>query len=161
MKKKLLYIVTTVVFVVGLCILYYYYPRKVSFEFVEEIDKPNESFDNSQWFSYHYIQNEERFIYFLTDYYKQRYPPQQGYDSTYAYNIVKNLDYEFYDYIIVYQKKLKDLQHSPYLTKTADGLYFDKRTPLIPTWDSVITDKVYIYRIKKKINSEHQDHKYW
>ena len=77
MKKKLLYIVTTVVFVVGLCTLYYYYPRKVSFEFVEEIDKPNESFDNSQWFSYHYIQNEERFIYFLTDYYKQRYPPQQ------------------------------------------------------------------------------------
>jgi hypothetical protein len=41
------------------------------------------------------------------------------------------------------------LQHSPYLTKTADGLYFDKRTPLIPSWDSVITDKVYIYRIKK------------
>ena len=50
---------------------------------------------------------------------------------------------------MVYQRQLKELRHSPYFTKTIDGLYFDKRTPLIPTWDSVITDKVYIYRIKK------------
>ncbi|NLL28192.1 MAG: hypothetical protein GX259_05290 [Bacteroidales bacterium] len=148
-KKRILLIIGIIVALIGFYCFYYYYPRKVSFELVKEIDKPSKELDNSQWFSYHYIENEENLIYFLTDYYKQRYPPQQGYDSAIAHNIGKTLDYEHYDYIMVYQRQLKELRHSPYFTKTIDGLYFDKRTPLIPTWDSVITDKVYIYRIKK------------
>ena len=49
MKKTLLYIVLTVVFIVGLCIWYYYYPRKVSFELTEEIKKPNPNFDRTSY----------------------------------------------------------------------------------------------------------------
>ena len=129
--------------------MWYYYPRKVSFELYKEIPKPTENFDNSQWLSYDYIRSEERLIYFLTDYYKQRYPPRQGYDSVFAQNINKTLDYENYDYLITYQKQLKALRYSPYLAKKEDGLGYEKENPLIPTFDTAITDKVYIYRIEK------------
>jgi hypothetical protein len=149
MKKKMLYIVTTVVFVVGLCILYYYYPRKVSFELAKEILKPHKEFDNSQFIGFEYADSKDELIYWLVEHYKPFYSQEQRYDSIFVENLANKFDFTRYDYLITYQKKLKDLQHSPYLTKTADGLYFDKRTPLIPTWDSVQTDKVYIYRIKK------------
>lgn len=149
MGKKIMIILLVIVFVVGLGILYYYYPRSISFEFTMEIQKPHEKFDNSQFVGFDYVANKERLIYYLTDYYKQRYPPQQGYDSIFVQNLAEKLDFEKYDYLITYQKQLKALRHSPFLTKTEDGLYFDKKTPLIPTFDTVLTDKVYIYRIKK------------
>ena len=135
---------------VGLYCFHYYYPRKVSFELIKEMPKPTKNFSNAQWFTYHYIQNKESLIYFLTDYYKQRCPPQQGYDSIFACNISKKFDYENYDYIITYQKQLRALTYSPYLTKKEDG-FGDcvPKKPLIPTFDTVITDKVYIYRIEK------------
>ena len=84
-------------------------------------------------------------------YYYEEFPEyyRKGYDTIFVTNLAKELDFDRYDYIITYQKQLKELRYSPYLTKTEDGLYHDKRTPLIPTWDSVQTDKVYIYRIKK------------
>ena len=147
----MLLIVGVIVFIfVGFYCFYYYYPKKISFELFKEIPKPTENFDNSQWLSYNYIQSEERLIYFLTDYYKQRYPPQQGYDSIFAYNISEIFDYEHYDYIITYQKQLKTLTYSPYLAKKEDGLGdCEKKKPLIPTFDTIIMDKVYIYRIEK------------
>ena len=72
-----------------------------------------------------------------------------GYDSIFVQNLAKEFDFKKHDYIITYQKQLKALRHSPHLAKTEDDLYFDKKTPLIPTFDTVLTDKVYIYRIKK------------
>ena len=34
--------------------------------------------------------------------------------------------------------------------KSFDILYdYDKKTPLIPTWDKEVTDSLYVYRIKK------------
>ena len=150
MKKKVLSIlVATVVFVVGLYILYYYYPRKVSFELAKEILKPHKEFDNSQFIGFEYADSKYRLIYWLVKHYEPFYPKEQRYDSLFVENLAKELDFDRYDYIITYQKQLKELRYSPYLTKTEDGLYHDKRTPLIPTWDSVQTDKVYIYRIKK------------
>ena len=146
-NKKMLVIIIAIIF--GICCVYYYYPRKVSFELYKEISKPTENFDNSQWLTYSYVQNEERLIYCLVDYYKQRCPPQQGYDSIFAHNLSKTLDYENYDYLIVYQKKLKDLTYSPYLANREDLLKELVKKPLIPTFDTVVTDKVYIYRIDK------------
>ena len=149
MKKKVLYIITMVVFVVGLYILYYYYPRKVSFELAEEILKPHKEFDNSQFIGFEYADSKYRLIYWLVKHYEPFYPKEQRYDSLFVENLAKELDFDRYDYIITYQKQLKELRYSPYLTKTEDGLCHDKQIPLIPTWDGVITDKVYIYRIKK------------
>jgi hypothetical protein len=73
-----------------------------------------------------------------------------GYDSLYVENLSKDLDFINSDYLITYQRKLSKLHHSPYLTILKDGLYdYDKRIPLIPTWDKEVTDSLYIYRIKK------------
>jgi len=150
-KNKWRILIILVVFVsVGAYFLYYYHTRRIAFTFVKEIPIPNENYDNSRWFSYHYIQNEERLMYCLIDYYKHRNPPQQGYDSTFAHNVGNAFDYEHYDYIMVYQKQLKDLTYSPYLAKKYDYIgNCEAKKPLIPTFDTVITDKVYIYRIKK------------
>ena len=143
-------IIILILIFVGIYCIHYYYPRKVSFNLAKEIDKPNERFDYSRQFSYYYAENEKRLIYFLTDYYKHRDPPQQGYDSVFAYNVSKNLDYEHYDYIIICQKQLKALTYSPYLAKKEDWIGdCEKKKPLIPTYDTVITDKVYIYQIEK------------
>lgn len=149
MKKKKLYAVTTILFVVGLCFLYYFYPRNVHFKLAKEIEKPSPEFDNYHYKSFEYADSKDRLIYWLAKHYKSFYPQEQIYDSLFAENLANNFDFTRYDYIIAYQKKIKKLRHSPYLTKTEDDLYFEERTPLIPIWDSVRTDKVYIYRIKK------------
>jgi len=151
MKKKVLcIIVATVVFVVGLCVVYYYYPRKVSFELAKEIDKPYPEFDRTFYVGFDYVVNVERFFVYMIYHYEE-FPQyyRKGYDTIFVTNLAKELDFDRYDYIITYQKQLKELRYSPYLTKTEDGLCHDKQIPLIPTWDGVITDKVYIYRIKK------------
>jgi hypothetical protein len=152
MKKKmgLLLIGIIVLIFVGSYCFHYYYLRKVSFELCTEIPKPTKDFNNSQWFSYNYIQNEEKLIYFFTKYYEQRNPPQEGYDSIFAYHISKMLDYKYFDYIITYQKQLKALIYSPYLAKKEDWIGdCEKKKPLIPIFDTTITDKVYIYKIEK------------
>lgn len=152
MKKKTLYIILTVVFVVVASLLYYFYPRKVSFELVKEIEKPHPEFDRTFYVGFNYVEDAERLKFFMVYYYNKASCIEgelKGYSLIFVENLAKELNFDRYDYIITYQKKLKELRHSPYLTKTADDLYFDKRTPLIPTWDSVQTDNVYIYQIKK------------
>ena len=152
MKKKFLYFATTAVFVVGLCFLYYYYPRKVSFELAKEIEKPYPEFDRTSYVGFDYVEDEERFKFFMVYFYNKASCVEaelKGYSLFFVETLANKFDFTEYDYLITYQKRLQYLQHSPYLTKTADGLSFDKRTPLIPSWDSVQTDKVYIYRIKK------------
>lgn len=130
-------------------IFWYYYPRSVESELVIEIPKPDTRFDNSQWASFFYISNKKTFTYCMIDWWRSKCDSLKWYDNQYIDYISTQLDYEKYDYLILYQKKLKSLNYSPYLTKTEDGLYFDQRTPLIPTFDTLITDKVYIYQIEK------------
>ncbi len=149
MKKKLLYVVTTLMFVVGFCVLYYYCPRTVSFELAKEIPKPHDEFDNSHFMGFEYADSKDRLLYWLVEHYEPFYPLGYRYDSTFVENLAKTLDFEKYDYIITYQKELKSLSYSPYLTKSKDGLYYDKRTPLVPIFDTIMTDKVYIYQIIK------------
>ena len=150
MKKKKLYAVTTLLFVAGLCFLYYFYPRNVHFELAKEIEKPNPEFDYSYCKGFEYVANKESLFSCMVYCYEEpQFRDMKGYDTVFVKTLSKDLDFDRYDYIIAYQKKLKKLRHSPYLTKTEDGLYHETKTPLIPTWDSRITDKLYIYRIKK------------
>ena len=150
MKKKKLYAVTTLLFVVGLCFVYYFYPRSVHFELAKEIEKPYPEFDRSYFVGFEYIENKESLFFCMVYRYEEpQFRDMKGYDTVFVKTLSKDLDFDRYDYIIAYQKKLKKLRHSPYLTKTEDGLYHEKRTPLIPIWYSRITDKLYIYRIKK------------
>lgn len=149
MKKKI-----RIIILIGVIsyILYFFIPRSINFECVMEIPKPNDEFDMSSYIGFDYAENADRLHFWLVDFFFKSSCVRDcltGYDDKYVENISKQLDFKRYDYIIAWQKELKELRYSPYLTKTKDGLYFDKRTPLIPTWSDVITDKVYIYRIKK------------
>ena len=147
MKRKII-IATTLC--LGLSALYFYCPRKVSFELATEITKPSEEFDNSQYRSFDYVEDEGQLLFSLVAFFSSFDDPKlQGFDSLQVSNLAKNLNFKKFDYLVAYQKRIKELRHSPYLTKTEDGLYYDKQIPLIPTWDSEITDQIYIYRIKK------------
>lgn len=151
MCKKILYILTTVITLFAIAGVYYNYPRKVPFELVKEIDKPAPEFERSYYGGFNYVNSTELLKYWMVDYYRK---PScisaglNGYSKEYVEELAGELDFTKYDYLITYQKELKALRHSPYLTNN-DTAYFDKRTVLIPTWDEEITDKVYIYRIKK------------
>ena len=145
----MLYSIIMIVCIVGLCVLYYYYPRTVPFELAKEIQKPHKEFDNSQFIGFEYADSKSMLIYWLVEHYKTFYPQEQLYDSIFVETLVKKFDFEKYDYIIAYQKELIGLKYSPYLTRTKDGLYYDKKTPLIPTFKSQYTDKIYVYKIKK------------
>ncbi len=149
MKRHLLY-TTTFVLLLGLFVLYFFYPRTVPFCLAKEINKPSETFDNSHFIGFNYVDNSERLYYWMVSYLSSRNQPGlQGYDSLFVLNISKELDFYNYDYIIAYQKRIKKLRYSPFLTWIKDDLYFDKKTPLIPTWNKNVTDSIYLYRIKK------------
>jgi hypothetical protein len=155
MKKIMLYCIAIVALIIGVYLLYpvyYNYPRTVSFELVKEIDKPYSEFDRTYYVGFDYVENEEVLMRFMIDFYQRDICIERGlmgYDSIFVKNLGKELDFKKYDYLITYQKQLRALNHSPYLSKTEDLLWHDKKTPLIPTFDTIITDKVYIYRIKK------------
>ena len=139
MKRKVIIVATLCL---GLSALYFYCPRKVSFELATEITKPSEEFSMP---IYYYVSGADELFYPMGS----RRKDKKGYDSLFVSTFAKSLDFEKYDYLLAFRRQFKALHHSPYLTKTEDLLYHDKRIPLIPTWDSEITDQIYIYRIKK------------
>lgn len=152
MKKIALLLIGIIILTFGGYCVYYFYPRKVSFELTKEISKPNDFFDYSQFLGFNYIRDEKLLMYWLVDFYKKTSCIRDslfGYDTLFVQNLSKELDFDKYDYLITYHKKLNKLTYSPYLAKKEDFCGYLKEKPLIPTLDTVITDKVYIYRIKK------------
>lgn len=75
-----------------------------------------------------------------------------GYNSSLVDSLANIFDFNRYDYIITYQKQIKNIRYSPFLTNTEDGLYFDKRTPLIIEYDTIITDSIYFYQVENNEN---------
>ena len=154
MKNNVKYYITSIILiiVVVVFVLYYYCPRKVTFELVKEINKPDRNFERIDYNGFDYVENEEQFKYYLTDFYNKESCKRdnlKGFSPCFVETIAEEFDFSRYDYIITYQKKLISLKHSPNLTKTEDNIYFDRRTPLIPIWDSEETGKIFIYRIAK------------
>ena len=66
--RNYMYIIVIVILVTILSVifgaLWYYHPRKVSFELILRIPKTNATFDRSDWLSYDYIANEDQ-LFFL------------------------------------------------------------------------------------------------
>ena len=148
--KKYFIGIAIIAVAVTVYLCYYYIERTVSFEYVMRIPAFKNCYPRE---GVGYVQSKKRMYYFLVDFYKG-FPECQkdeiyGYDSTYVAPFVEGLDYEKYDYVISYMRKVSKLKHSPYLTDTEDGLYFDNRIPLIPEFEKGIYDFVYIYRVKK------------
>lgn len=147
-----LVIILSVVSFFPLGYLYYYYPRTVKYELAFEINKPDSTFDRSYFIGFDYVENKDWLMYYLIESLNKSSSPNhllKGYDNVFLEDLASKMDFDRYDFIVTYQKRLVKLQHSPYLTREKDGLYFDDLTPLIPTWDTEKTDKNYIYRIKK------------
>lgn len=154
--KTIILIIIGFILVISGSVIYYYMPRIVSFKMVMKIQKPNKTFNRKYFVGFDYINNEELLYYKLVDFYKKNSCIKSnliGYDSLFVSSIVDSFDFEKYDYIITYQKKLIDLKYSPHLTRTEDGMYYcNKSIPLIPSWDSIsigVTDSIFIYKIKK------------
>ena len=122
-------------------------PRRVPFMLIVEFNKPTVQFDASSFIGFEVVDNEDRLFYWLTKRLPEEYAV--GYDSLFVSRISKELEYDEYEYIITYQKRLTKLRHSPLFTLLKDDLYYDKRTPLIPIWDNKPTDSIYIYQIVK------------
>ena len=152
MKKSLLIIISvvTVLSIPPLFRLYYYRPRNVDFELDRIIPIPWPEYDlNIECIGFNYIRNAENLHHWLSEFPAGHGAAQWSFDSLAVESISKELDYEQYDYLMTYCRKMEKLQHSPYLRKTRDGIYFDKRIPLIPTWADQKTHDFYFYRIKK------------
>ena len=151
-RLKRLVFVLGIISIIPWGYLYYYYPREVKYELAFEINIPDSTFDLSFFIGFNYVENKEWLMFYLIDFINNSSSPQhvlRGYNDEFVEDLSNKMDYERYDYLITYQKTMVRLQYSPYLTKTRDGLYFDKKIPLIPTWNTDKTDKIYIYRIKK------------
>lgn len=149
--KKILTCLLFAIVLTGAFLLYYFIPRNVPFVLEKEMEKPSKEFDYHYCMGFYEADCKERLMFWLTKKMKESsYSHGKAYDSTFVDSIAKDFDFEKYDYLITYQKKLLKLQHSPHLTNTGDDLYFDKRIPLFPMWDTTYTDSIYIYRINSK-----------
>jgi hypothetical protein len=147
-------IIVPILFIVGISVFlfYYFHPRVVPFQLTMEMDKPYLNFDRTYYVGFDYVMNKEQLMFFFVAYYKKMScikTDLKGYDSIFVQNFSKELDFKKYDYIITYQKRLKSLTYSPYLAKKWDGCAYLDKKPLIPTFDTILTDKVYLYQIKK------------
>ena len=150
-------VVITLIVVLGMlfsiCLFWYFYVRHVKFDLVKVLDPPKHGIGgNADFRGFELVENENDLLFWLCEQFKKSYYRDKGvigYDIGYVKLLSKELDYDNFSYLITYSKEVIDLQHSPYLTRHEDGLYFDKRIPLFPKFNSNSTNKIYIYKIKK------------
>lgn len=129
--------------IICMCLIYYFYPRNVYFEYVDTIPIKNMSYTNADYSGVIILHNNDE-IYRYT----MAFNYETGVDSTYIYTFNRSLDFMNYDYVLSYHRKLICLKYSPYL-RNKDTLYFDRKYPLIPTFDDNISMYIYVYKIKK------------
>ena len=130
-----------------LCAVWYYVPRSVKFELDRELSLPRPDLDYYSFIGFDKAEDEDDLWFWLFENPARENPGWQ-YDSLFVKQLVEELDFDEFDYLICFQKQLLNLSYSPYLRKTKDGIYWDKRIPLVASWDTVRTDRIYLYRIK-------------
>lgn len=124
-------------------------PRRIPFRLVASFSKPSIDYDYSYCLSFSYASDSCLLMHFLTKNHRNNDTIFPAYDSVFVRRLSDSFNYDKNDYIISYQKRIRKLSHSPLLSKTQDRLWFDKRIPLIPTWERTITDELYVYEIPK------------
>ena len=130
-----------------LCAVWYYVPRSVKFELDRELSLPRPDLDYYSFIGFDKAEDEDDLWFWLFENPARENPGWQ-YDSLFVKQLVEELDFDEFDYLICFQKQLLNLRYSPYLRKTKDDIYWDKRIPLVASWDTVRTDRIYLYRIK-------------
>lgn len=138
MRKRQYMTIIIVFLLIGVLIFgYYYYPRKVNFELVNQVKVAQ--------VDHPIIVVSERKI--LDKFLKEIFETEQISDITIDYSL---LDFNKNDYVISFNKKLLSLKHSPYLSKKYDLCPYLKEKPVIPEFTNDIDESIYIYKIDKK-----------
>lgn len=142
MKGRMRIIMMTVFLIAGVVLIAYYifHQREVSFEFVRTMKIPG---NTDSPLTFYYTPSQERLKYWMFDYRIENNQP-----------VIENIDlgmfdFEKYDYLLFFGKKLLNLRYSPWLTYSEDECHYLKETPLFSTLEDDSIDKLYIYRISK------------
>ena len=134
---------------VSICHLFNYYTTQtLSFEYVSRIPK----FDNCYPMGINYIRNKDMMRYWLVDFYKKPSCIRAGLvgcDSIVVSNLITTLNFDEYDYVVSYLRRISKLKYSPYLKKTSEDCLHYSQMPLIPEYERDTIDSIYIYRVKK------------
>ena len=140
MKKIITVFLSIILFGFLIC---FYYPRNVSFSLAQSILLHEDCIINTGE-TFIYFRDLNKMHYFFTDRHDWRC------SKDIKINIDFNVfDFDKYDYLVFYRKKPYALSYSPYLTKIRDDLHYDSRIPLIPKFEKIEYDSIFIYKIKK------------
>jgi hypothetical protein len=132
-KKQYMLIVAGILLISVLIFGYYFYPRKVEFKLVEKI--------NLAKADHPLIIVSERKVLdkFLIEIF-----------GTEALTDYSSLDFNKFDYMVSFNRKILNLRYSPYLSKKNDLCPYLKEKPVIPEYSNDIDDSIYIYVINRK-----------
>lgn len=142
MKKA--YLISIIICMIA---LHHYYHRTVDYKIVYSIKKPAGMPDFHDSDGFYYVRDIDTFVYLLSEYWTAK-----GYEGVGSEELTMGtdkMDFENNDYLIVFQKHLQKLKHSPHLRHTMDLLEEDKRIPLVPSFADDFSDSIHVYQIKK------------
>ena len=107
---------------------------------VFEMPIPNPDFDNSGFMGFFIVSDVEHFKYFMHEKQKNE---DFGFDSLYIQQVIDSLNFETYDFVISYQKRISKLFWNHYLR------YYDTGSliPLTARFEKEITHSLHIYAI--------------
>lgn len=152
-KHKVVILISVILLSIFVFAVYYFYPRKIKFQYVYQIPITNSTFNYPGLWGI--AENQKRLYFLLLDLFAppriSKFTPHYmiggiGVDSTYLEQLLPLFDFANYNYIILYQYQLSELIYAPGFK---DGIYHDKRTPIYPMYDSIPSRYVYIYSIEK------------
>ena len=145
-KHVLAIMVTGILIAVAAYYCNYYWERSEPFEFVCGI--PGGEGCRPQGIDY--VRDQEQMLHFLTE------EGERGVDeSASILKYVDTLNYERYDYILSYMRKIESLNYSPYLSDLHDCAPSLPQTPIVPTYYGQQYDSIYIYRVQANDKFRH------
>lgn len=136
-RRNSIIIISVFLFIITLFVGYYFYPRKVKFELVQKIQIKQR--DHSLII----LREKDVFERFTKENLNSR---ELNEDLT---NFLK-LDFVKNDYLLTFNKELKSLKHSPYLSRKYDLCSYLDAKPVIPCYGDTTDKCLYIYKIKVK-----------
>ena len=145
--KRIILFVSLIVFLI-LMGVYYFKPRVIKPTLICALPIPNKSFSRYEYKSFDIVNStQDLYFHLLSD-----WPFQTpNIDSITIQNLDNKLNYEQYNYIIMWNRKVIELQHSPHLTNHMN-FGGNKETILFPICEHEDTDSIYIYSISKNHN---------
>ena len=108
-----------------------------------EMHIPNPNYDNSGFKGIYVVSEREHFEYFI---HKEARNETTGFDSLYIQQVMNDLRFDTYDYVISYQKRIRNLFWSHYERHYDTGSLI----PLSAIFEKEITRSIHIYAIYPK-----------